>query len=166
MQSIHIAAGAISMNAGNVFICCGIESMSKVPINGLNYSPHPELDLSNPNVYLSMGNTAENVAKKFQLSRKDQQDFAIKSHQKAFSAQNNNKFDEEITKINFNGNIIDKDEAIRPSTSQEILDGLKLAFDENGTITAGTSSPLTDGASATFAMNPMLKKITYLFWPK
>jgi len=158
MQSIHIAAGAISMNAGNVFICCGIESMSKVPINGLNYSPHPELDLSNPNVYLSMGNTAENVAKKFQLSRKDQQDFAIKSHQKAFLAQNNNKFDEEITKINLNGNIIDKDEAIRPSTSQEILDGLKLAFDENGTITAGTSSPLTDGASATLICNESYAK--------
>ena len=80
MQAIHIAAGAISMNAGNVFICCGIESMSKVPINGLNYSPHLKLNKSNPNVYLSMGNTAENVAKKYDFSREVQQDFSINSH--------------------------------------------------------------------------------------
>ena len=83
MQAIHNAAGSIAMNSGNIFICCGIESMSKVPINGLNYSPHPSLILSNPEVYMSMGITAENVAKKYQLSRKDQQDFAIKSHKKS-----------------------------------------------------------------------------------
>ena len=64
MQAIHSAAGAISMNAGKVFICCGIESMTFVPINGLNYTPHPELLIDQPNVYLSMGLTAENVAKK------------------------------------------------------------------------------------------------------
>ena len=144
MQSIHNAAGAIAMNAGNAFICCGIESMSKVPINGLNYSPHPDLYKSNPNVYLSMGNTAENVAKKYNLSRELQQDFAINSHYKADSAQQSNKFYEEITPIKSKNSLVDKDEAIRPNTSQEILNNLKLAFDENGTITAGTSSPLTD----------------------
>ena len=153
MQAIHNAAGAISMNAGNVFVCCGIESMTKVPINGLNYSPHPDLNKSNPNVYMSMGDTAENVAKRYSLSRHEQQSFAINSHYKANFAQNNNYFKDEITKIISNKEIVDKDEAIRANTSQEILNNLKLVFDSNGTITAGTASPLTDGASATLVCN-------------
>ena len=153
MQAIHIAAGAIAMNAGNAFICCGIESMSKVPINGLNYSPHSKLNKSNPNVYLSMGNTAENVAKKYDFSREAQQDFSISSHKKAFNAQNQNYFNDELTSIHLENKIIELDEAIRPNTSQEILNGLKLVFDENGTVTAGTSSPLTDGAAATLVCN-------------
>ena len=153
MQTIHNAAGAIAMSAGNVFICCGIESMTKVPINGLNYSPHPDLNHSNPNVYLSMGDTAENVAKKYNLSREIQQDFAISSHQKASYAEMNNNFTDEITKIKTKGLIVEKDGAIRPNTSQEILNSLKLVFDKEGTITAGTASPLTDGASATLICN-------------
>jgi len=153
MQAIHSAAGAISMNAGNVFVCCGIESMTKVPINGLNYSPHPELIKSNPNVYLSMGNTAENVARKYNLTREIQQEFAISSHQKASYAELNNNFKDEITEMKIADNIVIKDGAIRPNTSQEILDGLKLVFDENGTVTAGTASPLTDGAAATLICN-------------
>ena len=153
MQTIHNAAGAIAMSAGNVFICCGIESMTKVPINGLNYSPHPDLNHSNPNVYLSMGDTAENVAKKYHLSREIQQNFAISSHQKASYAEMNNNFTDEITKIKTKGLIVEKDGAIRPNTSQEILNSLKLVFDKQGTITAGTASPLTDGASATLICN-------------
>ena len=153
MQTIHNAAGAIAMSAGNVFICCGIESMTKVPINGLNYSPHPDLNHSNPNVYLSMGDTAENVAKKYNLSREIQQDFAISSHQKASYAEMNNNFTDEITKIKTKGFIVEKDGAIRPNTSQEILNSLKLVFDKECTITAGTASPFTDGASATLICN-------------
>lgn len=153
MQTIHNAAGAIAMSAGNVFICCGIESMTKVPINGLNYSPHPDLNHSNPNVYLSMGDTAENVAKKYNLTREIQQDFAISSHQKASYAEMNNNFTDEITKIKTKGLIVEKDGAIRPNTSQEILNSLKLVFDKKGTITAGTASPFTDGASATLICN-------------
>ena len=149
MQAIHSAAGAISMNAGKVFICCGIESMTSVPINGLNYSPHPVLLKDQPNVYLSMGLTAENVAKKFNISRKEQQEFAIQSHAKAFKAQSLKSFDEEITVIKNQEIEVIYDGAIRPNTNQEILDGLKLVFDKNGTVTAGTASPLTDGASAT-----------------
>ena len=145
MQSIHIAAGAISMGAGNAFICCGVESMTRVPMNGFNPMPHPQLLEDNPNVYLSMGTTAENVAKKYQLTRKIQQDFAITSHQKASEAESKGNFKNEITTINN----CSKDGGIRPGTNQEILNGLKLAFDEHGTITAGTSSPLTDGAAAT-----------------
>ena len=149
MQAINSAAGAISMNAGKVFICCGIESMTSVPINGLNYSPHPQLLKDQPNVYLSMGLTAENVAKKFNISRKEQQEFAIQSHAKAFKAQSLKSFDEEITVIKNQEIEVINDGAIRPNTNQEILDDLKLVFDQNGTVTAGTASPLTDGASAT-----------------
>ena len=149
MQAIHSAAGAISMNAGKVFICCGIESITSVPINGLNYSPHPVLLKDQPNVYLSMGLTAENVAKKFNISRKEQQEFAIQSHTKAFKAQSLKSFDEEITVIKNQEIEVINDGAIRSNTNQEILDGLKLVFDKNGTVTAGTASPLTDGASAT-----------------
>ena len=145
MQSIHIAAGAISMGAGNAFISCGVESMTRVPMNGFNPMPHPQLLEDNPNVYLTMGTTAENVAKKYQLTRKIQQDFAITSHQKASEAESKGNFKNEITTINN----CSKDGGIRPGTNQEILNGLKLAFDEHGTITAGTSSPLTDGAAAT-----------------
>ncbi len=149
MQAIHSAAGAISMNAGKVFICCGIESMTFVPINGLNYTPHPELLIDQPNVYLSMGLTAENVAKKYNLSRKEQQDFAILSHANAAKSQLSKNFDQEITIINKDNIEVKSDGGIRANTSQEILNNLKLVFDENGTITAGTASPLTDGASAT-----------------
>ncbi len=148
MQAIHDATGAIAINSGDVFLCCGVESMTFIPMNGLTYDPHPQLSKDNPNVYMSMGITAENVAKKFDISRKEQQDFAISSHTKANSARETKMFDNEIVSIMNNDQIIDKDGGIRPNTSHEILDGLKLAFDENGTVTAGTASPLTDGASA------------------
>ena len=148
MQAIHDATGAIAINSGDVFLCCGVESMTFIPMNGLTYDPHPQLSKDNPNVYMSMGITAENVAKKFDISRKEQQDFAISSHYKANLARETNMFDNEIVSIKNNDQIIDKDGGIRPNTSHEILDGLKLAFDENGTVTAGTASPLTDGASA------------------
>ena len=149
MQSIHNAVGAIATGSGKVFICCGIESMTFVPMNGLNYDPHPELNNDNPNIYMSMGITAENVAKKYNITRQQQQDFAIISHKNAFEAQQKNFFNDEISIIKKNNLEIKLDGAIRPNTSQEILDSLKLVFDENGTVTAGTSSPLTDGASAT-----------------
>ncbi len=148
MQAIHDATGAIAINSGDVFLCCGVESMTFIPMNGLTYDPHPQLSKDNPNVYMSMGITAENVAKKFDISRKEQQDFAISSHSKANSARETNIFENEIVPIKNNDQIINKDGGIRPNTSHEILDGLKLAFDENGTVTAGTASPLTDGASA------------------
>ncbi len=148
MQAIHDATGAIAINSGDVFLCCGVESMTFIPMNGLTYDPHPQLSKDNPNVYMSMGITAENVAKKFDISRKEQQDFAISSHSKANSAREINLFENEIVSIKNNDQIINKDGGIRPNTSHEILDGLKLVFDENGTVTAGTASPLTDGASA------------------
>ena len=142
MQSIHIAAGAIAMGSGKAFICGGVESMSRVT-TGFEPVPYPRSEKDNPHLYLSMGITAENVAKKYQLTRKEQQDFAISSQQKAAEADSKGNFKKEITTVNG----CSRDEGIRPNTNQEVLDKLKLAFDESGTVTAGTSSPLTDGAA-------------------
>ena len=149
MQAIHNAAGSISMGSGKVFICAGVESMTRVPMLGFNPMPHPQLLEDNPNVYLSMGITAENVAKKYNIDRKEQQEFAISSHEKASNADSKGNLKDEITSIKNDTIDVTKDGGIRPGTTQEILDGLKLAFDQNGTVTAGTSSPLTDGAAAT-----------------
>jgi|TARA_B100001094_G_scaffold328817_1_gene390100 acetyl-CoA acyltransferase len=153
MEAIHIATGKIAMGSGKVFICGGVESMTRVT-TGFDPMPFPYSEGENPNVYFSMGITAENIAKKYNLTRKEQQEFAISSHQKAFNAQSKGNFDNEITAI---GNC-SKDGNIRPKTNQEILDGLKLAFDKNGTITAATSSPLTDGASATLICEEQFAK--------
>ena len=149
MQAIHNAAGSIAMGSGRVFICAGVESMTRVPMLGFNPMPHPQLLEDNPNVYLSMGITAENVAKKYNIDRKEQQEFAISSHEKASNADSKGNLKDEITSIKNDTIDVTKDGGIRPGTTQEILDGLKLAFDQNGTVTAGTSSPLTDGAAAT-----------------
>ena len=144
MEAIHIAAGKISLGAGKVFICGGVESMTRVN-TGFDPIPYPENKNDNPHVYFSMGTTAENVAKKYDISRSEQQEFAISSHQKAHEAQTKGKFKNEIVSIGD----CDPDGNIRPGSTMEKLDGLKLAFDENGTVTAATSSPLTDGAAAT-----------------
>ncbi len=153
MEAIHIAAGKIAMGSGKAFICGGVESMTRVTA-GFDPMPFPYSETENPNVYFSMGITAENVARKYNLTRKEQQEFAISSHQKAFNAQSKGNFDNEITTI---GNC-SKDGNIRPKTNLEILDGLKLAFDQNGTITAATSSPLTDGAAATLICEEQFAK--------
>ena len=144
MEAIHIAAGKIAMGSGKVFICGGVESMTRVN-SGFDPIPYPENNKDNPNVYFSMGITAENVAKKYDISRKEQQDFAISSHQKAYEAQTSGKFNNEIVTISD----CKTDGNIRPKSNQKTLDDLKLAFDQNGTVTAATSSPLTDGAAAT-----------------
>ena len=149
MQSIHNAAGAIQMNAGEVFICAGVESMSRVTMGGFNPMPNPALLESNPAAYISMGETAENVGKEYNISRKEQEQFAVLSQQKAADAQSLGKLEQEIVPIQMNGLTVDTDGCLRPGTSAEDLAGLKLAFDENGSVTAGTSSPLTDGAAAT-----------------
>ncbi len=141
MQAIHSAAGAIAMGAGDVFICGGVESMSRVPMMGFNPMPNPELAEHMSAAYVSMGITAENVAKKYGISRKEQEELAVASHAKAAAAQQQGKLQEEIV-----GN--DRDGCIRADTSMEVLAGLKPAFDQAGVVTAGTSSPLTDGAAA------------------
>lgn len=148
MESIHSAAGAIQMNAGEVFMAAGIESMTRVPMMGYNPMPHPGFSKERAEAYMSMGLTAENVAKKYNISREAQEEFALASQQKAAAAASAGKFDDEIVPIKDGDRVIDKDGCIRPDTTLEGLAGLKPAFDENGTVTAGTSSPLTDGAVA------------------
>jgi acetyl-CoA acyltransferase len=148
MQSVHMAAGAIQLDAGEVFICAGIESMTRIPMGGYNPMPNPTLMETYPQAYMSMGVTAENVARQYQISREDQQEFAVKSHAKASAAREAGRLKDEIVSIKANGSMVEEDGCIRPGTDQDALSGLKPAFDENGTVTAGTSSPLTDGAAA------------------
>jgi len=148
MESIHSAAGAIQMNAGEVFVAAGIESMTRVPMMGYNPMPHPAFAKERAEAYMSMGLTAENVAKKYNISREAQEKFALSSQQKAAAAASAGKFDDEIVPIKDGDRMIDRDGCIRPDTTLEGLAGLKPAFDEKGTVTAGTSSPLADGAVA------------------
>jgi len=149
MQAIHMAAGAIQMGAGEAYICAGVESMSRVPMSGFNPMPNAALYQTMPEAYMSMGETAENVGREYNISREEQEMFALDSQQKALAAQSDGRLAGEIVPIQANGSNIDTDGCVRPDTSLEGLAGLKPAFDEKGTVTAGTASPLTDGAAAT-----------------
>ena len=149
MQAIHMAAGAIQMGAGEAYICAGVESMSRVPMSGFNPMPNTALYQTMPEAYMSMGETAENVGREYNISREEQEMFALDSQQKAVAAQSDGRLAGEIVPIQANGSNIDADGCVRPDTSLEGLAGLKPAFDEKGTVTAGTASPLTDGAAAT-----------------
>ncbi len=153
MQAIHIAVGAIQAGAGDVFICAGVESMSRVPMGGFNPMPNPKLYEAMPGAYMSMGETAENVARRFEISRKAQEEFAVESHKRAAAARENGKLDEEIIAISVRDQIVNKDGCIRPETTAEVLATLKPAFEESGSVTAGTSSPLTDGAAAVLVVS-------------
>ncbi len=148
MQAMHIAAGAIQMNAGEAFICAGVESMSRVPMAGFNPMLHPDLAERFPAAYISMGETAENVADKYQIDRTRQDAFAVESHRRATAAQSAGKLSDEIVPIRQGNHTIDTDGCVRADTTAEALAGLKPAFKTGGTVTAGTASPLTDGASA------------------
>ncbi len=147
MSAIHYAMGQIAVGAGEAFICAGVESMSRVPMMGFNPMPNPEL-AKKSSVYMSMGETAENVAAKYEIGRSEQEALAVESQKRAAAAREAGKFTDEIIPIETKGGTVSEDGAIRPGTTAEDLAGLKPAFDANGTVTAGTSSPLTDGASA------------------
>ncbi len=148
MTSVHMAVGAIHANAGEAFICVGVESMSRLPMGGFNPMPSPKLYAEKPEAYISMGDTAENVAQRWQIPRAEQEAFAVASHKKAAAAQADGRLADEIVPISSGKSTIDKDECIRADTSAEGLAALKPAFSADGSVTAGTSSPLTDGASA------------------
>ncbi len=147
MQAVHAAAGAIQMGAGEVFICAGVESMTRVPMTGFNPFPHPGLARSLPGAYLGMGDTAENVARQWHITRTQQDEFALRSHQKAAKAQAEGLLKDEIIAIDTGKGVVDSDGCIRADTTLEALAQLKPAFNQEGTVTAGTASPLTDGAS-------------------
>jgi len=149
MQAIHMAAGAIQMNAGEVFLCAGVESMSRIPMGGFNPLPNPGLFKSYPQAFAAMGETAENLARQYQIPRRRQEELAVASQQKAKAAQEGGRLDDEIVPITWKGGTVARDGCPRPDTTLAALAELKLAFDEKGTVTAGTSSPVTDGAAAT-----------------
>ena len=144
MTSVHMAAAMINMGAGDVFLCAGVESMTRIPMGGFNPMPNPKMAQTYPQAYMGMGETAENLAKKYQITRAAQEEFAVGSQQKAAKAAESGHFKDEIVAI---GDIA-SDGTIRPDTTVETLAGLKPAFFEDGTVTAGTASPLTDGAAA------------------
>jgi acetyl-CoA acyltransferase len=143
MSGVHYAAGQIQLGAGEVFICAGVESMSRVPMMGFNPMPNPAL-AKRSQAYIGMGDTAENVARAYSLSRADQEAFAVLSQQKAAAAMAAGKLADEIVPVAG----VSVDGTPRPETTAETLAGLKPAFSADGTVTAGTSSPLTDGAAA------------------
>lgn len=148
MQAIHFAAGAIQMNAGDLFICAGVESMTRIPMGGFNMLPHPGLYRRYPQAYISMGETAENLAQQYRISRAEQEAFALGSQQKAGAARRQGRFADEIIPIEANLDTIAEDGCLRPDSDAEAMAELKPAFRENGSVTAATSSPLTDGAAA------------------
>lgn len=144
MEAIHIAAGNIATGKGEVYIAAGVESMTRIPMGGYNPLPNPTLFKNLPEAYISMGLTAENVAKQYKVDRKAQEDFALESHRRAAAAD----LSEEITPITTKHGVVSKDGTIRAGSKPEDLAKLDPAFDVYGTVTAGTSSPLTDGAAA------------------
>jgi len=148
MQAIHMAAGAIRMNAGEVFVCGGVESMTRVPMPGFNPLPNPGLYASYPQAYMGMGETAENLARLYQIPREMQEEFALSSHAKAAAAHQAGYLRTEIVPVENREGVVDSDGCIRLDTSREALAALPPAFDRDGTVTAGTSAPLTDGAAA------------------
>ena len=148
MSAIHIAMGQIQIGAGEAFICAGLESMSRIPMGGYNPLPNPALAKANPGAYMGMGDTAENVATKYQITRGEQDAFAVKSQHKAAAARADGRLTDEIVPITTKSGTVSEDGTIRPDTTVEALGGLKPAFSLEGSVTAGTSSPLTDGASA------------------
>jgi acetyl-CoA acyltransferase len=149
MSAIHIAAAQIEAGLGEAYLCVGVESMTMVPQGGFNFSPNPTL-LAETDAYISMGDTAENVARKYEIARADQEVLALQSHQKAAAARAAGLLKDEIVPITTaGGEVVAEDGCIRPGTTLEALAALKPVFDpEHGVVTAGTSSPLTDGASA------------------
>lgn len=153
MSAVHIAAGQIAIGAGEAFLCAGVESMSRVPIMGFNPLPNPALMKKTPGAYMSMGDTAEVVAARYGISREAQEAFAVASQKKAAAARAAGLFADEIVPILTKAGLVSEDGVIRPDTTAEGLAALRPAFDQAGTVTAGTSSPLTDGAAAVLVVS-------------
>jgi acetyl-CoA acyltransferase len=161
LQAIAIAAGAILTGTYDVVVAGGVESMTMVPMTGNKLSASPEAMRRCPEVYTPMGITAENVAKKFGISRKDQDAFALKSQQKAAIAQKAGVFEQEIVAVKatrYEGGKrvaveFKRDELVRGDTTIEGLGALKPSFAKEGTVTPGNASPLSDGAAAALVMS-------------
>lgn len=155
MSAIHIAAGQIALGSGEAFICGGVESMTRVPMGGFTPRPNPrfpgaerpEAELA-VRAYIGMGVTAENVAARYGISRREQEELAVESQGKAAAAQARGAFETELVPVLTPQGWVKQDGCVRPQTTLEALAALKPAFRPDGTVTAGTASPLTDGAAA------------------
>jgi len=148
MQAVLSAAANIESGWGDCYLCAGVESMSRVKRRGFNWSPHPGLELDWPEAYVTMGQTAENIADNWEIGREEQQIFALESHIKATNALEEGRFNDEIIPVIDGETIIEVDGCIRPDSTLDAMSKLNPVFSENGTVTAATSSPLTDGAVA------------------
>ncbi|MGC1360394.1 MAG: acetyl-CoA C-acyltransferase [Silvibacterium sp.] len=148
LQAIALAADSVRAGRARVAIAGGTESMSMVPMEGNKFSANPWLIDHHPDVYLSMGLTAENVARKYNISREQADAFALASHQKALAAITAGRFKEEIVPVTVTNTEFKTDEGPRADTSAEALAKLKPAFHAKGTVTAGNSSQTSDGAAA------------------
>ncbi len=147
IQAVQMAAGMLAMNAGDAFVAGGTESMSRVPMMGFNLLPHPSWDRQAVEDYVNVGLTAERVARQFGVGREDQDRFAFASHSKARAAQAEGRLAAEIAPFPVDGTAVADDGCVRETTLEKLA-GLKTAFLEGGTVTAGSSSPMTDGATA------------------
>ena len=162
LQAASMIADRIAVGAIDAGLAGGVESMSMIPMGGNKISLNPRVVEEYPDAYIPMGNTAENVARMFNVSRGDQDAFALASHQKAAAAWTRGDFAVEVVPVKtrlFDGSVdawrdvtVDKDEGPRADTSLEKLAALKPVFDPTGTVTAGNASPLNDGAAAVVLM--------------
>ncbi|MFZ1375379.1 MAG: thiolase family protein [Geothrix sp.] len=162
-ETMLMAARAIMANQGDLFLAGGVESMSKVPMMGFNPSVDPFIAETYPAAYCSMGITAENLAKEYKLTRRECDEFAFNSHQKAAAAWKGGKFEKEVVRFETKGLdgkpvTLQQDECVRAETSLEKLAELKPAFLVDGLTTAGNSSPITDGAAFLLVMEEGLAK--------
>ncbi|HDI1385499.1 TPA: thiolase family protein [Staphylococcus aureus] len=165
LQTIAIAANQIMAGQGDILVAGGVELMSAVPMGGNEPTNNPTLQYDDIGASYPMGLTAENVASQFDVSREDQDAYAVRSHQRAYDAQRDGRFKDEIIPIRVNSveytnagpkvhtNIFDQDEFIRPDTTMEALAKLRTVFKADGTVTAGTSAPLSDGAGFVVLMS-------------
>src|SRR5437660_2621940 len=165
LQSIAFAADRIASGGAHCILAGGTESMSMIPMGGHKIAPNPELIETNPDTYLSMGLTAENVAREFRINREDQDAFALESHRRALAAVDAGHFNEEIVPLSVREIVLDNghratheftfnsDEGPRRDTSMEALAKLKPAFKTGGTVTAGNASQMSDGAAAVIVMS-------------
>ncbi|HCY6131790.1 TPA: thiolase family protein [Staphylococcus aureus] len=165
LQTIAIAANQIMAGQGDILVAGGVELMSAVPMGGNEPTNNPTLQYDDIGASYPMGLTAENVASQFDVSREDQDAYAVRSHQRAYDAQRDGRFKDEIIPIRVNSveytnagpkvhtNIFDQDEFIRPDTTMEALAKLRTVFKADSTVTAGTSAPLSDGAGFVVLMS-------------
>jgi acetyl-CoA acyltransferase len=152
LHAVNDIAKSIAVGEIDVGIAGGAESMSLVPMGGYKPAPHPALMNDVPGFFASMGITAENIASRYDVSRQSQDEFALESHLRALRAQENGWFDDEICPVDINGTLISKDEGPRAGSTLEALMKLRPAFHMKGSVTAGNSSQVSDGAAAALMM--------------